>query len=98
MLGLATLLCVFIFKPIRLIAWYTIIDQKHFPQVKGRKWKKQQILIIGSIFILVVLTTLSGLFISLGWDSDQIEIEIDNKTLAFFRKSIGNQYMLFYNS
>ena len=86
MLELATLQ--YVFKTIRLITWY-IFKQKHFPQVKSKEWKKQQILIIRSISIFVILAVLSGLFIGLS-DSDQIENEIDNKTLAFFSEPIGN--------
>jgi hypothetical protein len=69
-----------------LFTWY-IVRQKHFPQVKSKKWKKQQ---MGIIFILVIWALLFGLLIGLGWDSDQIENEIDNKTLAFFSEPIGN--------
>ena len=86
MLELATLQ--YVFKTIRLITWY-IFKQKHFPQVKSKEWKKQQILIIRSISIFVIMAVLSGLFIGLS-DSDLIENEIDNKTLAFFREPIGN--------
>ena len=45
---------------------------------------------MGIIFILVIWALLFGLLIGLGWDSDQIENEIDNKTLAFFSEPIGN--------
>ena len=86
MLELATLQ--YVFKPIRLITWY-IVRQKYFPQVKSKQWKKQQKLIIGSIFIFVILAVLSGLLIGLS-DSDQIENEIENKTVVFFSEPIGN--------
>ena len=67
-----------------------IFCQKYLPQVRSKKWKKPQILTIGIIFILVIWALLFGLLIGLGWDSDQIENEIDDKTLAFFSEHIGN--------
>ena len=81
---------VHVFKPIRFITYIVYFAKNHFPQAKSKKWKKQQRLFIGSIFLLVVLTFLIGLFIGLS-DSSGTENEIDNKTLTFYSEPIGNQ-------